>query len=86
LTAGDWQYIGSQGVIQGPYEIFSRIAERHFGNDLRGRFLLTAGLGGMGGAPPLAGRMANAATLVVESDQTRIHSRLLVGVLERQAR
>ncbi|VBP94630.1 urocanate hydratase [Burkholderia pseudomallei] len=86
LTAGDWQYIGSQGVIQGTYEIFSRIAERHFGNDLRGRFILTAGLGGMGGAQPLAGRMANAATLVVEIDQTRIHKRLQVGFLERQAR
>ena len=55
LTAGDWQYIGSQGVIQGTYEIFMRIAERHFGGDLAGRFILTAGLGGMGGAQPLAG-------------------------------
>ncbi len=55
LTAGDWQYIGSQGVIQGTYEIFMRIAERHFGGDLAGRFVLTAGLGGMGGAQPLAG-------------------------------
>ncbi|AXK61328.1 urocanate hydratase [Burkholderia sp. IDO3] len=86
LTAGDWQYIGSQGVIQGTYEIFSRIAERHFDNDLRGRFILTAGLGGMGGAQPLAGRMANAATLVVEIDQTRIDKRLQIGFLERQAR
>ena len=58
LTAGDWQYIGSQGVIQGTYEIFMRIAERHFGGDLAGRFVLTAGLGGMGGAQPLAGTMA----------------------------
>ncbi|KVK96816.1 urocanate hydratase [Burkholderia ubonensis] len=86
LTAGDWQYIGSQGVIQGTYEIFSRIAERHFDNDLRGRFILTAGLGGMGGAQPLAGRMANAATLVVEIDQSRIDKRLQIGFLERQAR
>ena len=86
LTAGDWQYIGSQGVIQGTYEIFSRIAERHFDNDLRGRFILTAGLGGMGGAQPLAGRMAHAATLVVEIDQTRIDKRLQIGFLERQAR
>ncbi|MFZ0839206.1 MAG: urocanate hydratase, partial [Xanthobacteraceae bacterium] len=60
LTAGDWQYIGSQGVIQGTYEIFMRIAERHFGGDLAGRFILTAGLGGMGGAQPLAGSMAGA--------------------------
>ncbi|WP_323121221.1 urocanate hydratase [Burkholderia alba] len=86
LTAGDWQYIGSQGVIQGTYEIFSRIAERHFDGDLRGRFILTAGLGGMGGAQPLAGRMANAAILTVEVDQERIDKRLQIGFLERQAR
>ncbi len=55
LTAGDWQYIGSQGVIQGTYEILMRVAERHFGSSLAGRFILTAGLGGMGGAQPLAG-------------------------------
>ena len=58
LTAGDWQYIGSQGVIQGTYEIFMRIAESSFGGSLEGRFILTAGLGGMGGAQPLAGKMA----------------------------
>jgi urocanate hydratase len=85
LTAGDWQYIGSQGVIQGTYEIFSRIAERYFDDDLRGRFILTAGLGGMGGAQPLAGRMANAAILVVEVDQARIDKRLRTGYLEHQA-
>ena len=54
LTAGDWQYIGSQGVIQGTYEIFMRIAARHFGGSLAGRFVLTAGLGGMGGAQPVS--------------------------------
>ncbi|SOE92783.1 urocanate hydratase [Burkholderia sp. D7] len=86
LTAGDWQYIGSQGVIQGTYEIFSRIAERHFDNDLRGRFILTAGLGGMGGAQPLAGRMAGAAILTVEVDQERIDKRMKIGFLEKQAR
>lgn len=85
LTAGDWQYIGSQGVIQGTYEIFSRIAERHFDNDLRGRFILTAGMGGMGGAQPLAGRMANAAILTVEIDPERIDKRIKVGFLERRA-
>ena len=85
LTAGDWQYIGSQGVIQGTYEIFMRIAERHFGGDLKGRFVLTAGLGGMGGAQPLAGRMAGAATLVVDVDPDRIAKRLAVGYLERRA-
>ena len=85
LTAGDWQYIGSQGVIQGTYEIFSRIAERHFDNDLRGRFILTAGMGGMGGAQPLAGRMANAAILMVEIDPERIEKRIKAGFLERRA-
>ncbi|MGY6269734.1 urocanate hydratase [Achromobacter denitrificans] len=85
LTAGDWQYIGSQGVIQGTYEIFSRIAERHFGNDLRGRFILTAGMGGMGGAQPLAGRMANAAILTVEINPERIEKRIKAGFLERRA-
>jgi urocanate hydratase len=85
LTAGDWQYIGSQGVIQGTYEIFSRIAERHFDSDLRGRFILTAGLGGMGGAQPLAGRMAGAAILTIEVDQERIDKRMKIGFLEKQA-
>lgn len=85
LTAGDWQYIGSQGVIQGTYEIFSRIAERHFDNDLRGRFILTAGMGGMGGAQPLAGRMANAAILTVEIDPERIEKRIKAGFLECRA-
>jgi urocanate hydratase len=86
LTAGDWQYIGSQGVIQGTYEIFARIAERHFGDDLAGRFVLTAGLGGMGGAQPLAGRMANAAILCVEVDEERIRRRMDSGYLEARAR
>lgn len=85
LTAGDWQYIGSQGVIQGTYEIFSRIAERHFDNDLRGRFILTAGMGGMGGAQPLAGRMANAAILTVEVNPERIGKRIKAGFLEKRA-
>src|SRR5579863_163624 len=86
LTAGDWQYIGSQGVIQGTYEIFMRIAERHFGNDLTGRFILTAGLGGMGGAQPLAGRMACAIILCVEIDDERIAKRLANGFLDHRAR
>ncbi|TFZ51340.1 urocanate hydratase [Serratia proteamaculans] len=85
LTAGDWQYIGSQGVIQGTYEIFSRIAERHFDNDLRGRFILTAGLGGMGGAQPLAGTLANAAILTIEVNQASIDKRLKNGFLQYQA-
>jgi urocanate hydratase len=86
LTAGDWQYIGSQGVIQGTYEIFMRIAERHFGGDLKGRFILTAGLGGMGGAQPLAGRMAGAVILCAEIDEDRIRKRLASGFLDQGAR
>jgi urocanate hydratase len=85
LTAGDWQYIGSQGVIQGTYEIFMRIAEEHFRGDLAGRFVLTAGLGGMGGAQPLAGRMANAAILCVEIDEQRIQRRMEIGYLQERA-
>jgi len=85
LTAGAWQYIGSQGVIQGTYEIFMRIAENRFGGDLRGRFILTAGLGGMGGAQPLAGRMANAAILCVDVDPERAQKRQEVGYLEHIA-
>ncbi|WP_022721254.1 urocanate hydratase [Rhodopseudomonas sp. B29] len=86
LTAGDWQYIGSQGVIQGTYEIFMRIAERHFGNSLKSRFVLTAGLGGMGGAQPLAGRMAGAVILCVEIDPERIAKRLANGFLDAKAK
>ena len=86
LTAGDWQYIGSQGVIQGTYEIFMRIAERHFDNNLKGRLILTAGLGGMGGAQPLAGRMAGAIILCVEIDEERIAKRLANGFLDHRAR
>jgi urocanate hydratase len=86
LTAGDWQYIGSQGVIQGTYEIFMRIAERHFAGDLNGRFILTAGLGGMGGAQPLAGRMAGAVILCVEIDEERIAKRMMNGFLDHRAR
>ena len=85
LTAGDWQYIGSQGVIQGTYEIFMRIAERHFGGNLAGRFILTAGLGGMGGAQPLAGCMAGAVILCVEIDPERVGKRMAIGFLQQRA-
>lgn len=85
LTAGDWQYIGSQGVIQGTYEIFMRIAERHFGGDLAGRFVLTAGLGGMGGAQPLAGAMAKAAILCIDVDRARIAKRIETKYLDTEA-
>jgi urocanate hydratase len=85
LTAGAWQYIGSQGVIQGTYEIFMRIAEKRFGGSLAGRFILTAGLGGMGGSQPLAGRMAGAAILCVEVDPERAKQREAVGYLDEIA-
>jgi urocanate hydratase len=85
LTAGDWQYIGTQGVIQGTYEIFMRVAERHFGGSLAGRFILTAGLGGMGGAQPLAGRMAGGVILCVEIDPARIEKRIANGFLDARA-
>src|SRR5690625_1628937 len=84
LTAGAWQYIGSQGVIQGTYEIFSRIAEKFYDNDLTGKFILTAGLGGMGGAQPLAGVMANAAILCVEVEEERVDKRIEVGYLQKK--
>jgi urocanate hydratase len=86
LTAGDWQYIGSQGVIQGTYEIFMRIAAKHFGGDLAGRFVLTAGLGGMGGAQPLAGTMAKAAILCIDVDVKRIDKRMAIGFLDAKAK
>jgi urocanate hydratase len=82
LTAGDWQYIGSQGVIQGTYEIFMRIAAQYFGGSLGGRFVLTAGLGGMGGAQPLAGRMAGAAIVCIDIDPDRIMKRKAIGYLD----
>jgi urocanate hydratase len=82
LTAGDWQYIGSQGVIQGTYEIFMRIAARYYEGSLDGRFVLTAGLGGMGGAQPLAGRLAGAAILCIDVDPDRITKRKAIGYLD----
>ncbi len=85
LTAGAWQYIGSQGVIQGTYEIFMRIAAKYFGGDLAGRFVLTAGLGGMGGAQPLAGTMAKAAILCIDVDEKRIDKRMAIGFLDAKA-
>ncbi|BBI35336.1 urocanate hydratase [Cohnella abietis] len=84
LTAAAWQYIGSQGVIQGTYEIFQSIARMHFNGDLTGKFILTAGLGGMGGAQPLAGIMANAIVLCVEVSEARIDKRIEVGYLQRK--
>jgi urocanate hydratase len=83
MTAGSWIYIGSQGILQGTYETFAACARRHFGGSLAGRFLLTAGLGGMGGAQPLAATMNGAAFLGVEVNRARIERRLHTGYLDR---
>ncbi|MCH7775441.1 MAG: urocanate hydratase, partial [Gemmatimonadetes bacterium] len=76
MTAGSWIYIGTQGILQGTYETFGAVARTHFGGDLSGRIVLTGGLGGMGGAQPLAATMNGAACLVVEVDAARIQRRL----------
>jgi urocanate hydratase len=85
MTAGSWIYIGSQGIVQGTYETLGAVARKHFGGDLRGRFVLTAGLGGMGGAQPLAATMQGAAALVVEVDESRIAKRMETRYLDREA-
>src|SRR4051794_10833931 len=83
MTAGSWIYIGSQGILQGTYQTFAAAGEKHFGSpDLSGRTILTAGLGGMGGAQPLAGTMAGAAILCVEVDPARIERRLATRYLD----
>jgi urocanate hydratase len=79
MTAGSWIYIGTQGIIQGTYETFAAIADKHFGSDLSNRWILTGGMGGMGGAQPLAGTMAGATILVVEVDEARINRRVKIG-------
>ena len=76
MTAGSWMYIGTQGILQGTYETFAQCAAQHFGGDLRGRFVLTAGLGGMGGAQPLAITMNGGVCLAVEVDPDRIEKRI----------
>lgn len=82
MTAGSWIYIGTQGILQGTYETFAACAEQHFGGSLAGKFLLTAGLGGMGGAQPLAATMNGAACLAVEVDPERIQKRLRTRYLD----
>ncbi|TDD84029.1 urocanate hydratase [Actinomadura rubrisoli] len=82
-TAGDWQYIGSQGILQGTYQTLTAVADEHFGGDLAGRLVVTAGLGGMGGAQPLAAVMAGGVALCVEVDPDRIARRIESGYLER---
>lgn len=83
MTAGSWIYIGSQGIIQGTYETFAAVARRHFGGDLSGRILVSGGLGGMGGAQPLAATMLGAAFLGVEVDPQRIQRRLKTGYCQK---
>ena len=79
MTAGSWIYIGTQGIIQGTYETFTAVADQHFNGDLHGRWILTGGMGGMGGAQPMAATMAGASVLVVEVDEERINRRLKQG-------
>ena len=83
MTAGSWIYIGSQGIIQGTYETFASVARRHFGGSLRGKIVVSGGLGGMGGAQPLAATMAGAVCLGVEIDPERIRKRLQTGYCDR---
>jgi urocanate hydratase len=85
MTAGSWIYIGSQGIVQGTYETFGACARQHFSGDAQGRWILTAGLGGMGGAQPLAATLAGFSMLAVECDETRIDFRLRSGYLDRKA-
>jgi urocanate hydratase len=86
MTAGSWIYIGSQGIVQGTYETFVEMGRRHFGGSLKGKWILTAGLGGMGGAQPLAAVMAGASCLAVECQPSRIEMRLRTRYLDRQAK
>ena len=86
MTAGSWIYIGSQGIVQGTYETFVEVGRRHYGGDLAGRWILTAGLGGMGGAQPLAATMAGASMLAVECQPSRIEMRLKTGYLDVEAK
>lgn len=85
MTAGSWIYIGTQGILQGTYETFAAAAKKHFGGNLSGRFVLTGGMGGMGGAQPLAATMNGAAILCVEVDPSRIARRLQTGYCDVRA-
>ena len=85
MTAGSWIYIGSQGIVQGTYETFAAAVRQHYGGDARGRWLLTGGLGGMGGAQPLAAVFAGLSCLAVEVDPARVAKRLETGYLDRRA-
>jgi urocanate hydratase len=86
MTAGSWIYIGTQGIVQGTYETFAEAGRQHFGGDMAGRWILTAGLGGMGGAQPLAATFAGAVSLTVECRQSSIDFRLRTRYLDKQAK
>ena len=86
MTAGSWIYIGSQGIVQGTFETFVEAGKQHYGNDLSGRWILTAGLGGMGGAQPLAATLAGACSLNIECQQSSIDFRLRTRYVDKQAR
>ncbi|WP_028919624.1 urocanate hydratase [Pseudoxanthomonas suwonensis] len=85
MTAGSWIYIGSQGIVQGTYETFVEMGRQHYGGDLTGKWILTAGLGGMGGAQPLAASLAGACSLTIECQQSRIDFRLRTRYVDEQA-
>jgi len=85
MTAGSWIYIGTQGIVQGTYETFAEAGRQHFGGDMAGRWILTAGLGGMGGAQPLAASFAGAVSLTIECQQSSIDFRLRTRYLDKQA-
>ena len=85
MTAGSWIYIGTQGIVQGTFETFAEMGRKHFGGSWKGKWILTAGLGGMGGAQPLAATMAGASMLAIECDPTRIEMRLRTGYLDERA-
>jgi urocanate hydratase len=85
MTAGSWIYIGSQGIVQGTFETFAEAGRQHYGGNWSGKWILTAGLGGMGGAQPLAATMNGASMLAIECDPSRIEMRLRTGYLDRKA-
>jgi len=85
MTAGSWIYIGAQGIVQGTFETFAEAGRQHFDGDLSGKWILTAGLGGMGGAQPLAGVLAGASVLAVECQESRIDFRLRTRYLDYKA-
>ena len=85
MTAGSWIYIGSQGIVQGTYETFVEAGRQHFAGDTAGKWILTGGLGGMGGAQPLAATIAGYSMIAVECDETRIDFRLRTGYVDRKA-